>query len=319
MNGSKEQIKELQRYLNEMGYTNVKVDGIYGPITQSAYEDLLGGGIPKSSGNPTLDLQREMNANGYKLEEDGIWGPKTKAAYTDYLTKSVSSNPDLQEIMATNSPERIAAAYLNNDWTGVVDSMGMPFSQEQQEEAFRKGEKDVAPYYKEMGDYEKQNVEDILRQKQLDYQAFLDKQKASFEEEKATQDKTAADSGVLFSGGRYQKLKNLKDTYQKAEDYERASTGNIISGTARDYQYKYGDKAAGKLSNYYKIGGNVYNPDVATGGVTSSSLSRVYNPSSSSFTGTKVSEQKSEAQKRAAGLLWNKGNKLVPSGYGNKY
>jgi hypothetical protein len=143
-------------------------------------------------------------------------------------------------------------------------------------------------------------------------------QAAKFQEEKTTADQAAANQGVLFSGGRVQKLQNLGETYSTEGAYQKASAANAIGNTARDYQYKYGNEAANNLSQYYKLGGNVYNPTVATGGATPTGLSSVYQPSESTFQGTRINEAKTEAQKRAAGLLWNKTNKLV-GGYKNLF
>lgn len=319
----KSEIIKLQKILNENG-ANIKVDGIWGPKTEAAYNEFMSSGSSSaknssSSGNPTLDLQRQLNASGYQLKEDGIWGPNTERAYTDFLTSSVSKNKDIEGLMATNRPEDIISAVINNDWTSIVDEKGVPFSTEDYERALKQGEKDIEPYYREMEDYETQNVEDILKQRQLDYQNYLATSGSEFQTEKATQDKAAADTGVLFSGSRVQKLQNLKDKFEREQEYKRASAGLDIANTAREFQYKYGNEPAKKLSSYYQLGGNVYNPNVATGGVSKSGLSKIYSPGASDFYGTKPREKSVEAQKIASGLLWNKANKIMPSSYKNQY
>ena len=88
----------------------------------------------------------------------------------------------------------------------------------------------------------------MLRQKQLQYQNFLANAREAFQKEKEQQDQTSADQGVLFSGGRYQKLQKLGDTYKQNEDYQRSLYGGDIAAIARDYQYAYGIKAR-KLSD----------------------------------------------------------------------
>jgi hypothetical protein len=80
----------------------------------------------------------------------------------------------------------------------------------------------------------------------------------------------------------------------------------------QDFSYKYGGNAGQGLSSYYNLGGNVYNPNVATGGVGSSGLSNVYNAGTNNYQGTVVNANKAAVQQRTAGLLWNKGNKMLP-------
>jgi len=73
------------------------------------------------------------------------------------------------------------------------------------------------------------------------------------------------------------------------------------------------------LKDYYKLGGNTYNANVAQGGVGSSGLSKAYNPSNYNFQGTVNTEKSAAANQRAAGYLWNQGNKLLATGNQNKY
>ncbi|MCX6826860.1 MAG: hypothetical protein NTV06_06315 [candidate division Zixibacteria bacterium] len=275
-----------------------------------------------------IDLQKILVARGYMTQAEmntgpGIYGPKTTAAMNkavaDAVKTSAAANPTTQALVKTNSAEGLVNAYLTGDWSGVTDISGTPFSPAQQQEALSKATADLAPYYEAQKQYETQTAEELLTQKQADYQAYLDTQANKFQEEKTTQDQAAANQGVLFSGGRVQKLQNLQDVYAKEQAYKQGTAGRDIASTARDYQYKYGNESANTLSKYYNLGGNVYNPNVATGGVTPTGLSSIYNPSGSTFQGTRINEAKAESQKRAAGLLWNRGNKIVQGGYKNLF
>lgn len=40
-----------------------------------------------STGDSVRDLQRKLNANGYKLDEDGVFGNNTYNAVVDYQRK----------------------------------------------------------------------------------------------------------------------------------------------------------------------------------------------------------------------------------------
>ena len=92
-----------------------------------------------------------------------------------------------------------------------------------------------------------------------------------------------------------------------------------MGNTARDYQYQYGNDAANDLSQYYKLGSNTFNANKATGGVSSGGLSSIYNPNDFNFQGTQTASRLANANQRATAKLWNKGNKLLASGYNNQY
>lgn len=267
-----------------------------------------------------LDLQRQFNAQGAGLKEDGKWGPKTQAAFNKYsLNPAIANNPKTAPYMQTNTPDAIHTAYLNNDWSGVTDQYGTPFSPEDQRAAYEKGNAGLEPYYKALKQYETGNVQSDLEKQRLDYQNYLATSAADFQKEKTGLDQQAADQGVLFSGGRVQKQNDLKTAYDTEGAYKKNLMGLAVGDTARKYQYAYGNDAANNLSSYYNLGGNTYNPGVARGGVGSGGLSSIYNPGQYNFGGTRNAEQSAEAQGRAAGLLWNRGNKLLSTGYKNKY
>jgi hypothetical protein len=97
------------------------------------------------------------------------------------------------------------------------------------------------------------------------------------------------------------------------------NTGVNMANTARNFQYKYGNDATKGLSNYYNLGSNTFNANKASGGVGSGGLSSVYDPSRFNFQGTENVARLANANTRAAGYLWNKGNKLLSTGYKNQY
>lgn len=238
------------------------------------------------------------------------------AANTDALKNNAITSA---HINAGNSAEQLAYASSTGDYSGLVDTYGQPFSLEDQQKALTQATADNQDYYDAQKQKDTQDAESSLKQKQLDYQNYLATSKTKFESDKSTLDQNAANQGVLFSGGRAQKEQSLKKSYEQDQAYKQASVGGSIGDVARDYQYKYGNNNADNLSNYYNLGGNQYNTGVANGGVTSSGLSSIYSTGSSNFQGTNINTAKAEAQKRAAGYLWNKGNKLVTGGYNNQY
>ncbi len=217
-----------------------------------------------------------------------------------------------------NSASDIAYATSTGDYSKLLNSNGQPFSSADQAAALSEATSAVSPYYQAEQTKETADTEATLQAKQAAYQKYLDDQATQFQSDKTGQDQTAANNGVLFSGARVQKLQQLGDAYTKNNAYQKNAYGADIASTARDFGYKYGDTAAGGLSKYYNLGGNTYNPNVATGGVGSSGLSTIYN-ANQGFQGTEINAAKTEAQKRAALLLGNKGNKLVGTGYTNQY
>ncbi len=239
--------------------------------------------------------------------------PQTQAQLDAQYAAAAAAHPAL----AGNSPTAISYATSTGDYSGLVNSQGQPFSAADQASALSTATATVSPYYQAEQTKETADTEAALKAKQDAYNKYLSDQAAQFQTDKTNQDQTAANNGVLFSGGRVQKLQQLGSTYQANADYNKNSTASDIGGIARDFGYKYGDSAANGLSSYYNLGGNTYNPNVATGGVGSAGLSSIYN-ANKGFQGTEINAAKTAAQQRAAALLANKGNKLVATGYNNQ-
>lgn len=239
---------------------------------------------------------------------------KTQAQLDAEYSSAAASHPALKG----NSPDAITYATSTGDYSGLVNVQGQPFSSTDQASALSSATAAVSPYYQAEQKKETQDTETTLAAKQAAYQKYLVDQETQFQSDKTNQDQTAANNGVLFSGGRAQKLQQLGSAYANNAAYKQKEVAADIGNTARDFGYKYGDTAANGLSSYYNLGGQNYNPNVATGGVSSTGLSNIYN-ANQGFQGTEINAAKAAAQKRAAGLLANKGNKLVSTGYNNQF
>ncbi len=273
---------------------------------------------PQFAANPNLIQPGQTvslsGAGGGPAVQNSNTGGKTQAQVDAEYASAAAAHPALKG----NTPEAITYATSTGDFSGLVNSQGKPFSSTDQAAAVSQATADLSPYYEAQQKKETADTEANLAAKQAAYQQYLAEQQTKFQTEKTNQDQTAANNGVLFSGGRAQKLKQLGDTYSANDAYKRTTTGADIGQTGRDFGYKYGDSAAGNLSSYFSLGGNTYNPNVASGGVGSSGLSSIYN-ANQGFQGTEINAAKAAAQKRAAGLLANKGNKLTASGYSNQF
>jgi hypothetical protein len=236
------------------------------------------------------------------------------------VMEALARNPDIKKY-SQSAVEDIVGAYLTGDWSGVTDLTGVPFTPEQQKAAVAEAERVLAPAYKAQESYDRSITEDMLRRNQQGFADFQRDEKKAFGEEKDALDQDAADRGVLFSGARAQKLRDLRNTYEDREALMRRNVAESTGATARAYQYDYGNEAAEGLSDLYALPGESrFNPNVAGGKVTSGrTLSSVYSPGKYSFQGTQPVAQKAAVQTRAATQLANRANKLTLSGYLNKF
>lgn len=270
---------------------------------------------PQFASNPNLIKPGQVvnlvaSGGGQAVQPAG----KTQAQVDAEYAAAAASHP----VLKGNTPEMITYATTTGDYSGLLNAQGMPFSASDQRAALDQATTDLSPYYQAQQKKETQDTEATLAAKKAAYEKYLADQAIAFQTDKTAQDQSAANQGVLFSGGRLQKLKQLGDTYSANDTYKKTSVGSEIGQTARDFGYKYGDSAANSLSSYFNLGGNTYNPNVASGGVGSTGLSSIYS-ANQGFQGTEINAAKAAAQKRAAGLLANKGNKLVASGYLNQF
>ena len=231
-----------------------------------------------------------------------------------------AANPKVNEATQGGSTvEDILAAVESGDFSGILDSTGQPFSAEDQQKALADAESDNKLYYEALQSKETADAESAMAKQKANYQDYLITSGQQFEADKSKSDQSSADRGVLFSGGRVQKERNMERAYSQDQASALADTSRNIGNTARDFQYQYGNDAANNLSSNYNLGGNSYNASRATGGVSSNGLSSIYNPSQYNYQGTRNTERSANSNERAAGYLWNKGNKLLSSSYNNQY
>lgn len=309
-------VKQLQDYLvSQKVMTQGQVNtgyGTYGPQTKAA----------------VAALQQKLGVNAGA--DAGYFGPQTIAAIgkvapgggapqTQAHVDAAITSLNQGASSVTGIPaEQIHQATVTGNYGNLPNTKEQPFSSSDEADALAQGTAAVAPYYQAEQTKDTQDTEAALKLKQDSYQKYLHDQALQFQADKTNEDQTAANNGVLFSGGRAQKLQQLGSTYQANTDDKRNAAASDIGSTARSFGYKYGDTAANGLSSYYQLGNNSYNPNAVRGGATSTGLSGIYN-ANQGFQGTEVNAAKVAAQQRAAGLLTNKANKLVTSGYTNQF
>jgi len=315
------EVEKLQQFLRAYGLmTEAQIatgPGIYGPQTTAAvkaWQEQTG--VDNSSGPGYWGPRSISMASGNPATTGGSEQPYTDEEYQSAL----NNNPIIQDYVSRgNSVESLAYAAETGDFSGLVNQFGQPFSLEDQQAALKEAQADNALYYDALESKETADAESSMAQQKSDYQDYLLNSGQQFEADKMNSDQTSADRGVLFSGGRVQKEKNMERAYNQDQDSTLASFTRNMGNTARDFQYKYGNDAANSLSSNFNVGSNTFDAHKAVGGVGSGGISSVYNPSQFDYQGTRNTARSATANQRAAGKLWNKGNKLLASGYNNKY
>jgi peptidoglycan hydrolase-like protein with peptidoglycan-binding domain len=325
-----DQVKALQQYLIGLGYTNIKPDGVYGPMTESAVKQYqLDNGLKGDGIFGPISLQKAQTL-GSSAEPAGAVGsgkdfndpnyiPKTKEELDAYI-KAQNAEVVNHPVFAGNSQEMIDYASSTGDFSQLLNSEGKPFSQADQESAYAEANKALRPGFQAENNYDVANVEKTLGDTGLEYNRFLDTEAKNFQEDKKALDQNAADKGVLFSGGRVEKEKKLASDYASNLDYTKNKVASDLGGVARNFAYQYGDKAVNNpsISSYFNLGGNVYNPKLARNNVGASPLANMVKNTSYGFQGTKNVSNMANTNIRAANLLKNKGNKLLSTGYLNQ-
>lgn len=274
-----EQVKALQEYLRGMEGAGslIKVDGFFGPGTEAAVKryqkdnELVidgkwgpkslarakdTGGSERMTGVPGsaaardkefyMNIQRELNEKfGAGLVVDGIWGPKSRVAKEKALAGEVT---------------RIDSQTKQTE-------TGTEYNQQEWDEALKKNLADISPSYAETQKMATADLASSVAQKQDDYNEYLRTQGLDFQRQKTELDQSAADRGVLFSGGRVQKESQLQSGFEDAQGYRQRTLERGIGSLSRGFEEKFGTAATQGLSSYYQPGRNTYNPNVATGGV----------------------------------------------------
>jgi len=319
------EVEKLQQFLLEQGFLTAEQiatgPGIYGPQTTNAVKQWqAANGVDNTTGPGYWGPRSRAAASGISTGESPSTGPETQESVDKRYMDAAAKNPVISELSQGGSTiEEIVNALSTGNLAGIYDWNGQPFSAQDQQEALKKAKEDNRLYYEALQKKEQADAEANMAAQKADFQDYLVNAGQSFEADKTKSDQQAANQGILFSGSRVQKEKNLKRAYEQDEASYRRRIGSNIGNTARDFQYKYGTDAAKGLNQYYNLGGNTFNPNVARGGVGSSGLSQVYSPGSYAYQGTRNTERLADANTRAAGYLWNKGNKLMSTSYKNQY
>jgi len=318
-------VTALQKFLINQGFQiPAGATGYYGEQTKNAVAQWQKAKGVDTQGNdgywgPRSIAVASQPAGGGTGVQQPVSKPGAKPPTPAEIAAAEASHPEVQANPQIYKNFTDAYNAAGGDITKMTNTYGTPFTQADQQQAFAEASSALDPYYAAETQKDTQDAETAMAKSQTDYQNYLQSAGQKFQEDKTQLDQTAADKGVLFSGGRKQKEQSLQNAYTTDNASKLSDLTSNIGNTARDYQYKYGNSNANNLSKYFSAGANTYNPNVATGGVGSGGLSNIYNVAGSNFQGTNINAAKAAKEQRAAGLLWNKGNKLVSSGLNNQY
>lgn len=318
----------VSKFQQQNGVDNTSGPGYWGPKTIAAASGAGASNNNPTNNNdvipPTGDLTpAQVSALQRKLgvPVTGIYDSATRDAEHSANTRtgvsSYASDPDMASILEQNGGiDSFLEAIKTGDYSRIRGVSGQPIDSKAFEAEYQNQMDTLNPAFEEEKAKDKADTESALAAKQAAYQDYLLTSGQNFETDKGTLDQSAANQGVLFSGGRKQKEANLQRGYEQEGATKLRNLTSDIGDTSRNYQYTYGNDAAKGLSSYFKAGGNVYNPNVATGGVTSGGLSSIYNPKSYDYQGTKPRTIEGQAAQRAYGIARNTGYKTTPYSYG---
>jgi len=200
-----------------------------------------------------LHSPANKNAATGSIAKTVIEQPSQKS-FKDAVKESIISDPRFKDIITDPSQvDNIIGAYNSGNWNGITKSNGQPVSAAEANDEITKQLSVLEPAFAAEKSKDTMDLADKLANEQAQYNNYLDTSAANFQGEKATQDKTAADNGVLFSSGRREKLNNLATKYANDAALKKNTLASSIAGDTRDYAYKYGSGEANNpsLSSYF--------------------------------------------------------------------
>jgi len=272
-----EQVKELQKYLQGMGYTNadgtpLKVDGIYGSNTKTA-------------------VMQFQSKNG--LTADGIFGPKTLAATKNitstgtqegssptsgntgtkapddpsnqYNTSTGQPNPNYNPNLGgtsfnTGDPAQDATLKALQDYikqqqdAGLKLNKDLNFDQATLDKFLETAKKQVHPYYAQQIDAIKQDVLRVAPQILQSYESDIANKEANFQNTLDTSRENNAGAGLAFSGQRAKGELGMVEAQNRDLASLNQNYGNKLYDLGRNAEEKIGASNMtydlGALRNY---------------------------------------------------------------------
>ncbi len=295
---SGDQVKELQKYLAGLGYTNadgtpLKVDGIYGSNTQTA-------------------VKQFQSQNG--LKADGIFGPLSLAGAQKLSnTGTAAVTPKTETQFNTGDPAQDALlkelqTYIKSQQDqGLVFNAALNFDQKTLDKFLETAKAQVHPFYQSQIDTIKQDVLRAAPQILENYGRDIASQQAAFSNTLDRTRESLADRGMAYSGFRGEEEKELMDAQNRSLASLSQGYGNQLYDLGRGAEKQIGADNAnynlGSLSNY---SATTKGPGTFTlGGTTSPYQSGGYKIGALQY------DEAADAERRRQALLTSASNSVV--------
>lgn len=267
-----EQVKELQKYLQSTGQTDLKVDGYYGPQTKAAVmqfqskNGLVADGIfgPKSLGKlktiastdqqldsaplgsspaPTKAPDDPSNQFNTATGQPNVnYNPNDNG--TPYNTGDVAQDALLAELQVFIKAQQDAGLKINE---------ALNFDQATIDKFLETAKKQVQPFYAQQIETIKADVLRTAPQILQEYGNDIEKQKASFESNLDNTRESFADRGTAFSGQRAKSELGMQSEQDRNLATLSQGYGNKLYELGRNAEQKIGASntpSLGSLSNY---------------------------------------------------------------------
>ena len=241
-----DQVKALQQYLAGLGYTNadgtpLKVDGIYGPKTQTA-------------------VMQFQTSNG--LKADGIFGPLSLAKTQSLTSTSAqagtpAATPAGQFNTGDPSQDALLGELQNfiktQQDSGLKLNPDFNFDDATLNKFLETAKASVHPYFQNQIDTIKQDVLRTAPQILQNYQNDIAKQQQDFTQNLGDTRNNFANQGLAYSGFRGEGEQNLQTNENRTLQDLSQNAQNDLYNLGRGAESKIGASNAptlGSLSNY---------------------------------------------------------------------
>lgn len=237
-------VKTLQTYLKGIGLYQGKIDGIYGPQTQSAVQQFQG---------------------THGLSTDGIVGPKTVAAINAVQAgspppgtslASTTSTTDTQsptggltingQNYSTGNPDTDAALKAIYDAGKTTIDQGyqlnpnLVLDQNTIDQFLTQATNSVHPYYAQQIQGIKDQLGRDVNKTKAEYENNLATEQGNFQTNLGNNRETWAGNGLAFSGQRGLGEQNMQNAENRTLDFNALNYGNQVGDLARNAEKQIG-------------------------------------------------------------------------------
>lgn len=299
-------VKSLQTYLKGIGLYQGKVDGIFGPQTQTAVKQFQSSNGLTSDGivGPKTIGALQAVQGGQNIPQNALATEPTNNTSNPYSTGDPQQD-SLLEQLSTYVNDLVNKGYTINPDLNIDDSTIAKFLDQAQ--------KEINPYYAQMIEGEKQKLARDLGQTAEQYGNEVKNQEVQFGQNLDNARESYADRGLTFSGQRGLGEQNMLDAQNRSLQSLSSQYGNQFSNVLQGAEQKLG---TANLSGFKLPELSTYGASLTQKGFNPTGSSSTYTPGTyqigsipaerNQATQTYKNQLLSEAYKRAdSGLSYN--------------